>query len=230
MVEVIPIVVGFDPRESVAYHTFCQSVISRSSKPVAFFPLASHLVGNDRKPDESNDFITSRFLVPNLMGFGHFSSHAIFVDGDMVVTDDIAKLWELRDHTKAVQVVKHDYQTKHPVKYLGNKNENYPRKNWSSVILWNNRHFRNRCLEPAFVAGKPGSFLHRFEWLEDKHIGEIPPEWNWLIGEYPQNPEAKLYHFTIGIPSFSEFSRCDHADAWHREHYNANYFQQLTNP
>jgi len=223
LVEVIPIVVGFDPRESVAYHTFCQSVISRSSMPVAFYPLASRLIGKDRKADESNDFITSRFLVPYLMGWGHMGTHAIFADGDMVVTDDIAKLWNLRDHTKAVQVVKHDYQTKHPIKYLGNKNEDYPRKNQSSVILWNNRHFRNRCLTPQFVAGKPGSFLHRFEWLTEDFIGELPPTWNFLVGEFDK-PTATpaLLHYTIGIPSFSEFSTCDYAQEWHREHYAAN--------
>lgn len=222
MVEIIPIIVGFDPREAVAYHTFCQSIITRSSMPVAFYPLASHLIGKERKADESNDFITSRFLVPHMMGHGHVATHAIFADGDMVVTGDIAELWNLRDHTKAVQVVKHEYQTKHPIKYLGNKNENYPRKNWSSVILWNNRHMHNRCLTPAFVQMKPGSYLHRFEWLTDDLIGDLPPEWNWLVSEYPKNPGATLYHFTIGIPSFSEFAQCDHAQEWHKEHYAAN--------
>lgn len=222
MVEVIPIIVGFDPRESVAYHTFCQSVITRSSLPVAFYPLSSRLTGKKRKEDESNDFITSRFLVPHMMGFGSIAGHALFFDGDMIMTEDVATLWELRDHYKAVQVVKHDYQTKHPIKYLGNKNENYPRKNWSSVMIWNCRHFKNRCLEPKFVASKPGSYLHRFEWLEDGLIGALPAKWNWLVGEYPQNHEAALLHYTIGIPSFSEFAKCDHAQEWHKEHYAAN--------
>lgn len=223
MVETIPIFVGFDPRESVAYHTFCQSVITRASQPVAIYPLCSNMLGEfDGQRDGSNAFIYSRFLVPYMMGFGSLGGHALFFDGDMVMTEDVANLWALRDHYKAVQVVKHDYQTKHPIKYLGNRNDNYPRKNWSSVVIWNCRHFMNRVLEPSFVAGKPGSFLHRFEWLEDKDIGALPARYNWLIGEYPPNPDAAVLHYTIGIPSFSEFAKCDHAQEWHREHYAAN--------
>lgn len=224
----IDIFVGYDPREAVAYHVFCQSVIARASRPVAFHPLAKNMLGGfDGQKDGTNAFIYSRFLVPYLMGF---KGAALFVDGDMVVQDDIAKLWDMRDLWAAVQVVKHDYQTKHPIKYLGQKNEDYPRKNWSSVILWNCDHYANKVLTPAYVAKQPGSHLHRFEWLtEEKWIGKLPKEWNWLVGEYPENRDAKLLHYTVGIPSFSEFEKCDHAQEWHREHYQANYCQQ-TNP
>jgi hypothetical protein len=221
MVEVIPIVVGYDPRESVAYHTFCQSVLSRASKPVAFYPLISRTIGSERRADESNEFITSRFLTPYLMGW---QGHAIFADGDMVVTRDIAELWALRDHYKAVQVVKHDYRTRHPIKYLGNKNEDYPRKNWSSVMIWNAGSYPNRCLTPEYVAKASGSHLHRFEWIADPDmVGSLPPTWNHLVGEYDKPPETPaLLHYTIGIPSFSEFAQCDYAQEWHKEHYAAN--------
>lgn len=220
MPEAIPIFVGYDPRESVAYHVFCQSVLSKASRPVSFHPLARNLLGGfDGQKDGSNAFIYSRFLVPYLQTW---LGHAIFADGDMVVNADIAELWEQRDPYKAVQVVKHEYQTKSAVKYLGNKNEDYPRKNWSSLMIWNCAHYANRVLTPELVASKPGSYLHRFEWLKDKHIGQLEKDWNWLIGEYQPNQHAKLYHYTLGIPSFSEFAKCDHADAWHREHYNAN--------
>lgn len=224
----IPIFVGYDKRESVAYHTFCQSVLSRASQPVQFTPLALNtLQYTETHTDGSNDFIYSRFLVPHLM---NFNGWAIFADGDMVCQADIAELWAMRDPYKAVQVVKHDYKTRFPKKYLGAKNEDYPRKNWSSVILWNCSHYANKVLTPDFVASKSGSYLHRFEWVPDDRIGELPDEWNWLVSEYPHNPVAKLYHFTVGTPCFKEYSTCDHAIMWHREHEAVNHAAQLFIP
>jgi lipopolysaccharide biosynthesis glycosyltransferase len=144
----------------------------------------------------------------------NYSGWAIFADGDMVCQTDIAELWALRDESKAVQVVKHNYKTKAKSKYLGNKNENYPRKNWSSVILWNCNHKANRVLTPEFIQGKPGSFLHRFSWLSDDLIGELPIEWNWLAIEYPDNPNAKLIHYTLGTPCFKDYAEESMSDRW----------------
>lgn len=210
----IDIVVGYDEREAVAYHTFCESVIANTSVPVRFTPLVAH--GIDGKKDGSNAFIYARFLVPYLMGY---KGWAIFADGDMVVNYDIAKLWELRDEQYAVQVVKHDYKTKHSTKYLGNKNEDYPRKNWSSVILWNCEHVAHRRLTPREVQGLSGNFLHRFEWLNDSEIGGLPLYWNWLAMEYPTNQYAKLIHYTIGTPCFRDYHDCDLNEYWWR-YYN----------
>lgn len=205
----IDIVVGFDQREAVAYHVFCQSVIRHTSTPVRFTPLVAH--GLDGKRDGSNAFIYSRFLVPYLMGF---KGRAIFADGDMICREDISKLWDLYDERYAVQVVKHDYQTKHKKKYLGNKNEDYPRKNWSSLILWNCEHPANKCLTPESIKDLDGSFLHRFNWLHDGEIGELPVTWNWLVLEYPENEYASLYHFTIGTPCFEAYRDCEHSNYW----------------
>jgi len=155
-----------------------------------------------------------------------FNGSAIFIDGDMIVRGDIAELWDLRDSTKDVQVVKHDYKTRMPVKYLGSKNEDYPRKNWSSVILWNCNSFPNRKLMPAFVQLATGSELHRFSWLDDSRIGELPPEWNWLPDEYGPNPAAKLLHYTLGTPCFHEFADTPMGDEWHRERILTEYCQQ----
>lgn len=209
----ISIVVGFDQREAVAYHVFCQSVIDHSTKPVQFLPLAENTLNQYREmhTDGSNKFIYSRFLTPYLMGF---SGWAIFADGDMVCKADISKLWDLRDESKAVQVVQHDYQTIATKKYLGNKNENYPRKNWSSVILWNCAHPKNKVLSPEFIQGKPGSYLHRFSWLSDNLIGELPIEWNWLAIEYPENPSANLIHYTLGTPCFKDYAEESMSDQW----------------
>lgn len=223
----IPIFIGYDPREAVAYHTCANSIIRHASKPVAIVPLALNLFEdyNETHTDGSNQFIYSRFLVPHLM---NYEGHAIFIDGDMIVRDDIVKLWDMRDATKDVQVVKHNYKTKMTEKYLGAKNENYPRKNWSSVILWNCNSFPNRKLTPAFIENATGAELHRFTWIDDERIGELPREWNWLPDEYGPNPDAKLLHYTLGTPCFHDFATTPQSEEWHREHMLADYCLQRT--
>jgi len=165
--------------------------------------------------DGSNAFIYSRFLVPHLMGFKDW---AIFCDGDMLCRGDILDLWDMRDEHMAVQVVKHDYRTKHKRKYVGTSmetiNPDYPRKNWSSVILWNCGHPANRVLTPSYVMTATGKQLHRFEHLMDDEIGELPPEWNWLVTEQPYNAEAKLVHYTLGVPAIEAYRDCDYAQEW----------------
>jgi hypothetical protein len=132
----------------------------------------------------------------------------------MLLRSDIAELWERRRADRAVAVVKHDYRTKYPVKYLGNKNEDYPRKNWSSVMLWNCAYYPNRKLTPEFVAGQTGAYLHRFGWLDDAAIDDLPPEWNHLTMEYPAREDAKLLHYTVGAPCFADYSKPEGAEEW----------------
>lgn len=220
-IKIVPIVVGFDQREAVAYHVFCQSVLEKSTKPVQFTPLAENTLNfyEERHDDGSNRFIYTRFLTPFLM---NYSGWAIFADGDMVCMTDIAELWKIRDPSKAVQVVKHDYKTKMTSKYLNNKNENYPKKNWSSLVLWNCGHEANQVLTPEYISSKSGAFLHRFSWLEDYLIGEIPKEWNWLAIEYEENPNAKIIHYTLGTPCFKDFSNCSMSNEWHIEYEKLN--------
>ena len=221
----IPIFIGYDPREAIAYHTCVNSIIRHASQPVAIIPVALNLF-NDYKEthkDGSNHFIYTRFLVPHLM---QFSGWAIFIDGDMIVCDDIVKLWKLKDQWKDVMVVKHDYKTRMPVKYLGSKNEDYPRKNWSSVILWNCGSFPNRILTPEFIQNSTGAYLHRFTWLDDARIGELPKEWNWLPDEFGENKDAKLLHYTLGTPCFHEFANTPQANEWHKERLLTEYCQQ----
>ena len=217
MSDKINIVVGFDQREAIAYHTFTQSVIEKSSIPVFFTPLAVNTLKDYKEThkDRSNDFIYSRFLTPYL---NNFTGWAIFADGDMVCQSDIKELWDLRDESKALLVVKHNYETKKSIKYLGNINENYPRKNWSSLILWNCAHPKHRMLTPEFIANQSGKFLHRFSWLEDHDIGELPVEWNWLAVEYPVNTKAKIIHYTLGTPCFKDYKDTDMSDNWFNVH------------
>ena len=212
----INLFVGFDPREAVAYHVFCNSIIQNTSVPVQITPLVLSQLQefNETHDDRSNDFVYSRFLTPYL---SDFKGWTIFADGDMICQGDLKELIDMADPSKAVMVVKHDYQTKATQKYLGNINENYPRKNWSSVILWNCDHPKHKILTPDFVSKQTGKFLHRFSWLDDQDIGELPLEWNWLASEYRVNREAKLIHFTLGTPCFKDYRNSDMADIWY--HY-----------
>ena len=212
--EAINLVIGFDQREAVAFHTFVQSVIEKTSLPIKVIPLAIQSLKNytEKHNDKSNDFVYARFLTPYL---NNFQGWAIFADGDMICQADIKELWDMRDEKKALLVVKHSYKTKSKKKYLGNINEDYPRKNWSSVILWNCNHPKHRVLTPSFVANQTGKYLHRFSWLDDNDIGELPKEWNWLAIEYPNNLHAKLIHYTLGTPCFKDYFNSDMSEIWH---------------
>ena len=201
--------------EPVAYAVFCQSVIEHSSIPVSFTPMALNTLSEytETHKDGSNAFIYSRFLVPYLCDF---KGMALWVDGDMIVRSDIAELlWEFQQD-EAVKVVKHHYQTKHPIKYLGAKNEDYPKKNWSSVMLWNCGHHLNKQLTPRFVMEKDGKYLHRFQWLKypEEQVGKLDETWNWLETEYKYNPDAKLVHHTLGTPCFKNYQNTDYSQEW----------------
>jgi len=221
----IPVFVGYDPREAIAYHVCANSIIRNASAPVAIIPVALNLFTDYKEThgDNSNHFVYTRFLVPYLMDF---KGRAIFIDGDMVVRGDIIELYESLKTAHDVAVVKHDYKTRMPVKYMGAPNEDYPRKNWSSVIVWDCQSYPNRRLTPDFVQKQPGSFLHRFSWIDDDRIQALPPEWNWLPDELGENTEAKLLHYTLGTPCFHEFADTTQAAEWHSEHGLAQHCEQ----
>lgn len=222
----IPIFIGYDPREAVAFHVCANSIIRQGSQPVSISPLSLNILKDYKEThsDGSNHFIYSRFLVPYLTGY---QGWAIFIDGDMILRDDISNLWALRDDKYAAMVVKHDYKTKMNTKYLGSKNEDYPCKNWSSVILWNCGHHKNRILTPTFIEKSTGKELHRFSWIDHENdLGSLPIHWNWLPDEFGLNKDAKLLHYTLGTPSFHEFATTPMGDEWHREKIFTTYCQQ----
>jgi lipopolysaccharide biosynthesis glycosyltransferase len=220
----ITIFIGYDAKETIAYHVCVNSIIRQSTQPINIVPLSLNLL-NDYKEthsDASNQFAYTRFLIPYLMGY---NGYAIFIDGDMVLQEDITNLYKLFDSNYAVQVIKHNYKTKRSTKYLDAKNEDYPRKNWSSVVLWNCAHPKNKMLTTDFVQTASGSQLHRFTWLDDSDIGELPVEWNWLSDEYGENPNAKLIHYTLGTPCFEEFANTPMSEHWHAELKLAGFFK-----
>jgi hypothetical protein len=208
------IFVGFDSKEVAAYHVFCQSILEKSSIPVTFTPInLANLEGlftRERNSLQSTEFSFSRFLVPYLSGFEGWS---LFADCDMIMRTDIAKLWELRDDRYAAMCVKHNYVPKVETKFLGQVQTKYEKKNWSSVIMFNNAKCQK--LDVDYVNSATGLELHQFKWLENEDlIGELPPTWNWLVNEYDYSADANLVHFTDGGPYFDEYKNDDYADEW----------------
>lgn len=222
----IPIFIGYDPREAIAYHVCANSIIRNASKPVAIVPVALNLFEDytETHTDGSNNFIYTRFLIPHLM---MYQGRAIFIDGDMIVRGDITELYDSLQLGYDVAVVKHDYKTRQAVKYMGAPNQDYPRKNWSSVIVWDCGSWPNRQLTPEFVQKQPGSVLHRFAWLKDERIQALPSEWNWLPDEYGVNADAKLLHYTLGTPCFHDFADTPQGAEWHRERILTEYCEQI---
>ena len=212
------IYIGYDPVESIAFYTLAHSILRRSSIPVSIAPVArSQLKGvytRDRGPTESTDFSLTRFLVPWLSAFDGWS---LYMDCDMLCRTDIVELaaQTRQQPDKAVVVCKHDYVPRSARKFLDRVQTTYPRKNWSSVVMFNNE--RCRALTPAYVNSATPSDLHRFAWLDDQFIGELPLEWNWLVEEYPHNDAAKIVHFTLGGPYFDAYRNCDYAGEWFAE-------------
>jgi hypothetical protein len=214
----LDIYIGYDPREAVAFYTLAHSILRRSSIPVSIAPLMQRqlkrLYTRPRGPTESTEFSLTRFLVPALAGYRGWS---LYMDCDMLCRADIAGLAaEIeRQPDKAVLVVKHDYVPKTERKMLDQVQTKYPRKNWSSLMLFNNE--RCRALSPEYVNSASGLELHRFAWTEDRLIGDLRPEWNWLVGEYDYQPEAKIAHFTLGGPWFDKYRDCHYAAEWFAE-------------
>ena len=219
MSKLLKIFVGFDQKEAIAYHTFTQSLIECSSIPLSIVPLAENNLNfyNEKHTDGTNKFTYSRFLIPYLMGYDGW---AIFFDGDMVCLSDLKKLKKFFNPNYAVSVVKHNYKTKQKSKYFGQKNENYPRKNWSSVIIWNCSHPKNKILTPSLINSKDGAFLHRFKWLSDADIGTLPKSWNWLAIEYPEKENLNLIHYTLGTPCFKQYANSSLSEHWKNYYLN----------
>jgi hypothetical protein len=212
----IRVFIGYDRRMPVLFHVLSHSILKNASVPVAITPLVlsqfDGVLRRDINETQSTEFSFSRFLTPYLSGFEGWS---LFIDNDMVFLDDIANLWALRDERFAVQVVKHQHEPAEGTKFLGEKQTSYAKKNWSSVMLFNNA--KCRALTPEFVSSASGLQLHQFKWLgSDEEIGEIPHRWNHLVDYDPLLPvsEVSNLHYTSGGPYFEAFQDCDFAEAW----------------
>ena len=213
----IKVFIGYDPREAVAFSVLAHSIHARATSPVAITPLMlselTRIMTRARHPLQSTDFSFTRFLTPYLSDYGGWS---IFMDCDMLVLDDIAKLYALRDDRYAVMVVKHDHVPREARKFLDQPQTPYQKKNWSSVMLFNNA--KCRALTAQYVNRASGLELHQFKWLEsDDLIGSIPSQWNHLVGYNPPRGDASLVHYTLGGPYFEGYGDCEYANHWRRE-------------
>lgn len=210
--------IGWDSAEPAAAAVLAHSILARATAPVYLVPLTRRSVARDyrreRTPTEATEFSYTRFLVPYL---SRYEGWSVFMDCDMLCRADI---WELMTYVvtqrdKAVCVCQHDYVPKTATKMQGQPQTAYPRKNWSSLMVFNNRLCR--ALTREYVNTASGADLHQFAWVPDEMIGSLPLTWNWLVGEYAPNPDAELLHYTLGGPYFPEHEDCDHADLWRAE-------------
>lgn len=217
----LKIFIGYDKKETVAYHVLAHSILSRSSIPVSITPLNRDSMrgffSRKRGEFDSTDFSISRFLVPFICNYEGF---AVFMDCDMLCLGDpaeFANYMTLMDsYNYAVRVVKHDYEVKEKTKFLGQPQTAYGRKNWSSVMVFNNRLCQKLTLD--YVNEAHGLDLHQFKWCKDDQIASLPKEWNWLVGEdgYEEG-KPKLIHYTKGTPCFPEYANQKWADLWFKE-------------
>ena len=222
----IKVFIGFDARETVAFSVLSYSICSRSSGPVQISPLMlpqmKGVLTRERHPLQSTDFSFSRFLTPH---YCNYEGWALFMDCDMLAREDLAKLWELRDERYAVQVVKHEHVPLENTKFLGETQTKYQKKNWSSVMLFNNA--KCRALTPDYVNTATGLELHQFKWLgDDELIGALPSRWNHLVGYDAYDPEAAIVHYTTGGPYFTRYNSCQYADEWFAERDQMLYVAQ----
>lgn len=211
----IDVFIGYDEGEKIAYHVLAESIRRNSSEPVSITPLCLNNLPKftrDKQQNQSTDFAFSRFMVPSLRKFDGWS---IFMDCDMMFRGDIAELWSMRNMRYSVMCCKHDYEPNQNAKFRGAKNEPFPKKNWSSMMMMNNA--KCKALTPEFVNTATGLELHQFRWLESEDlIGSLPLTWNWLVSEYDYNVKADNVHFTLGGPYFKGYEKSDYANEWYR--------------
>jgi lipopolysaccharide biosynthesis glycosyltransferase len=228
----LKVFIGWDSREDIAYQVCKQSILDTASVPVEVIPLKQKELkkkGLYNRPIDalaSTEFTFTRFLVPALC---EFDGWALFIDCDMIFKTDIKELFDQVDDQYAVMCAQHDYTPKENTKMDGQQQHQYPRKNWSSMILFNCSHPSNKVVTPEEVnnESRSGAFFHRFSWLPNNRIGKINHTWNWLVGWYKEPTDGKpdLIHYTEGGPWFDAYKDCEYASDWYRT--QASYHQSI---
>ena len=158
----------------------------------------------------STRFNISRFLTPILCQQGY----ALFVDCDTIFLRDPRSMLIEVHARHAVSVVMHLQESKDQWKMLNQRQTNYPRKNWSSVMLFNCDHAANRRLSLRDVNERIRHDLHQFYWLADAEIGLLQPRWNWLVNVSPKPANLGIAHFTLGGPFTEGWHGAEHDDLW----------------
>ena len=215
----LDIYIGWDSREPIAFDVAKRTIVDHASIPVRITPIVLNdlverkVYTREVDPLASTEFTYSRFFTPWLAGY---QGWALFCDCDFLFFADVAGLLQYQDESKAVACVKHDYKPKEGLKMDGKVQTTYPRKNWSSFMLFNCAHPSTRKLTPELINRESGAYLHRMQWAADEEIGEIPVSWNWLEGwnDKPVAGTPNAVHFTNGGPWFKNWQDVDYGDEW----------------
>ena len=212
--------IGYDVSSDIPWQG-CEHSIKRFNNNIEVQPLAQKdlrerkLYWRDEDKLASTEFTFTRFLVPALM---NYNGWALFCDDDIIFLEDVQNLFDLADNKYAVMCVQHDHNPSPGMKMDGRVQTQYPRKNWSSVVLWNCGHPSNQKITVDLINNPDttGKYLHRFSWLKDEEIGKISNEWNWLVGWYkePQDGTPKALHYTEGGPWFKNYRDCEYNQVW----------------
>lgn len=228
---------GFDPREAAAFAVARHGIKRRLTQPIPVHGLVLadlQALGVYTRPLEwrtgqdgrqrmwdvvsqapmATEFACSRFAVCAL---AKRRGWALFMDCDMLVRTNLARLFEDLNPAKAVYCVKHDYHPANATKMDGQVQQAYNRKLWASFVVFNAEHPSNEALTHDYINTTPGRDLHAFSWLQDDEIGELGQEWNWIPGHSPPEIDPKIVHFTEGGPWFEGYEDVPYADEWRAE-------------
>lgn len=207
--------VGYDTRLDEVYNV-CRYSILRHSKDINVIPVKQQEYRDRRiynRPIDdkgSTEFTITRFLVPYL---NNYSGWSLFCDCDFLWTVDVKQVFDLRDDKYSIMVVKHDYTPVTDTKMDNKIQYKLPRKNWSSLMLFNNQKCTKLDLET--INTKEPGYLHRLHWVSDEQIGSLPIEFNYLVG-YNQGP-YKALHYTDGGPWFENYKNVQYSELWTNE-------------
>jgi hypothetical protein len=229
------IYIGHDQREEQA---FSIAVSSAGRHLTSFIPIHGLFLGDlmdrglYRRPIEfradggstrmwdtisgapmSTQHACARFIAPHLAKSGW----VLFIDGDVLVRADLNELFDQLDPEKALYCVQHRHDPEEGFKMDGQLQLRYRRKNWSSVMALNVDHPANAALTVDYINTVPGRELHAFGWLDDKHIGALRQEWNYLVGVTRPLANPKIAHFTLGTPDMPGYEACEYAEEWRAE-------------
>lgn len=227
MRESFPVFIGYDSNEANAFEVCRASLLAHATVPLHIQPLDIRALRHagmftrawffdngqfidllDGRPF-STEFSFTRFLVPSLCQHKRW---ALYCDSDFLWRDDVKHLLDDRYFEDAISVVKHDHQPTETTKMRGQAQARYYRKNWSSLMLFNNAHPDTNRLTPQVVSRETGQWLHGLSWTDK--IGSIPVAWNWLAGISDPTTIPSAVHFTLGTPDMPGHENQDYADEW----------------
>jgi lipopolysaccharide biosynthesis glycosyltransferase len=223
----ITVYIGFDSNQKEAFNVCKYSIKKNSNESIKIFPLMkdflinSDLYYRNEDSNASTEFAFTRFLVPYL---NDYQGWAIFCDSDFLWTGDVNELFKNLNQDIAVKCVKHNYEPKSNQKMEGKIQTKYPRKNWSSMMVFNCSHPSCKKLTIENINTRSGAWLHRFQWCDDKEIEEVGPEYNCLVGYY-NIKQPKAIHFTDGGPWHKGYENVEFADLW--KQYLRDYIEKI---